>query len=36
VVAFTCHEEVRDLFTDQGAHLVEMAREQLSLLAATA
>jgi len=36
VVAFTCHEEVRDLFTDQGAHLMEVAREQLSLLAATA
>lgn len=36
VVAFTCHEEVRDLFTDQGAHLIEVAREQLSLLAATA
>ena len=33
VIAFTCHEEVKDLFDEQGAHRIEIAPGQLGLLA---
>ncbi len=36
VIAFTCHEEVRELFAEQGARVIEIARDWLGLLAATA
>jgi uncharacterized protein YhaN len=36
VLAFTCHPELRDLFVEQGARAIEIASEQLALLAETA
>jgi len=36
VIAFTCHEPVRDLFAERGARVIEVARDRLGLLAASA
>ena len=36
VIAFTCHEPVRDLFADHGARVIEVARDRLGLLAVSA
>jgi hypothetical protein len=33
VIAFTCHDEVKDLFAEHGAHRIEIAPGQLGLLA---
>jgi uncharacterized protein YhaN len=36
VIAFTCHEPVRELFAQQGARVIEVARDRLGLLAVSA
>ncbi len=36
VIAFTCHEAVRELFAEHGARAIEVARDRLGLLAVSA
>jgi len=36
VIAFTCHEPVRDLFAEHGARVIEVAGDRLGLLAVSA